>query len=1688
MKLKELQATITPAKETFKLRDLEAELATPTPAPTPTPTPKPTVRLKELEIPTIPSPTPEKPTFKLKEIAESALFPYKKLIPKIPTREQMGRLAEAIYTPKKMSKQGWSEIRDLMVNVASKPDEDWPVFDAIKFMAPKDKTSMWYHFAKNLPETVTEFEKEFAGKFTETIGDFGANALDPAFWGLYALTWYGAPVAAKAVGKFGEATGKVVVKKINDFLFQIDKALGKRFREGFVKKISQAKTLAEKKDIYAKGLAKVIEKGEIHPRYAPESAVRVKQIVQGVTRSLGKVKVSPQEIQSAQQQLRELESIRKTIPTTQMAEFGQVETAINTVKDIIAAASAKITEKAKEYAKAIEEIAEEKLIKKPIPTVKEPEKIEAELFEFFESKAPPKIEEKKKIDKKRVIPTKETVKGFAKTLRDEKVKEYQEFKPTTLPYKIRAGGKVNPGDWRNRSEWKAIDEKVRRLISTTKTEAKGIDEWAQSLGYDSDRLLIEALQDFDVTQIAKPTETISAYMEEAQYMLESPEGQEMMRVGKIDTAELVKFIRRRQEVLAQVDQETPIIQPIKGQRFPVIQTTPHTPQVREFVADTIPIHRMGGKWQMIHPILRAFHVKPDIQTISDKAIDKLKELEINNVVDVFAGSGFGAVLMQKLFPGASVRMNELDDDLQKFWRVVQEDAEGVKNALNIFRTYIHLASTPTKWPKELREKFSGFAEDTTWAAAYALEYNQAVSGRNIKKISQKKINDVIRSIDTYKRKIGRMDITKEDAAGVIKEYIEKGTKNDFLFIDPPYVWSTGYKYGADYERPAGFINLIRDLKLLHRKGVKFMFFNNDPVHQFPAVADNINNYTALNNMLDELNKLTKAGITVIRGVQPIGTRRKEIIITNLPTGKYATTKYGEETEKKFSDFWKEKEEFGVVKAREKIAREKVPVEEAMSKERKKYIGALAFRLGFIQNNKFLPRLRSFFERLTGKRFLGEMTKEQGETVVKALRKYEDNKKEIEGLMKKLKISPLLMNQIYKLYTDKTRLDQLEPEEVDKVLFALDQFEHTTDLPITFYFEYVEEGLGSWVKKNPHHQPLWDMWKRLESRAKDGRNWRMDIIMKFTDIFKEMNKEQREKIFAFMHRPKGMTHEEFLKEREKFGLTADQKKAALQARELWNYLFRESGLPPEKYWVDYQPLIQKSKGSFLRAYPDRKKIPQELRVFYEAERKGRLVPEERDPIELFKIYSQILMKKKFIHPTLVDIQKYIPALPERARLVFEMLINDEFGYRSKIEKTLDSHLESITRKILNLFEKKGINLEKTLNFLGLPTQGRMLEGMLAFARDMIYASGLGRPGAWFKNLTQEIHSMAEWATWWLKALPVSKTARGKKITQRGDIFTLGVPIKYSKGMGLVGAVSDIATWAFRNKDRGSREKAYLAGILAAEKYTRQYNAGKINEQQLMNILRFNLANSAQQEWARLVIKSKPEAYDQKHMEMLTEAIRKEIQERRTAGRKIEAKELYLGHLSGYFSQARVQYPYYGQQTEPIYRGTAGKTIGIFGTWPLRFLVMMKRWIQAGPAGWATLLRYLAIWSIADIVGDQVGLNPRRWIGALSISPEPFLSSLRTLLGVPYNIFGCLVYLVHYAVKGDDYSKRKARNKWIQAKRQHQIHYPAGVWIGELYTAFANPYLSTKERIFVAAGLPADKNTRRKIKEWRREKRR
>jgi len=1167
-----------------------------------------------------------------------------------------------------------------------------------------------------------------------------------------------------------------------------------------------------------------------------------------------------------------------------------------------------------------------------------------------------------------------------------------------INFNFRAFGKKT---LKESGEYKALPIEIKRkFFGDLGAGGVSLDKAAQLLKMD-DSELWAIIESYTSPKVAMPHETSPEWIRH--WIEQTDEGQKYYaeyKRGGLSLDKLSNIIKEKKEALSDILFRTDdITQPsAKEKQFTL---TPKVNIADKFKKEFLPFNYQGMKAQMMPFILNALGLNEDI----DKVINKKKlparltalAGQIDEIYDVFGGSGFTSVLMNKLFPDKTIHLNDKDVKMFDVWNEIANNTDKVFEAVKAFAQYIHQIETPAKWWKEIKSKFGeNFSDNQIWAAYTILRMNQ---DRSVDKISLKRLREIMDAIKPYARMLNKVERTNLDADIIFDTLLAlppEKAKRTWAILDPPYLWTTGYSEGKTFKNADQMIDYLKKLRKLHRKGVKFIYFNSEPISVFHRVMST--NLTVrskeLNDINEQLSLLAGEGVSVFRQVEPLRAAgdRREILVHNIPGTAKNIEQAKELPYKNLNDFIKE-EQFGFAELRAAYAKALPEVELPITNNQRRRVFGIISRLTALKAKGakgVTSQMRTIFKLFTGKTRLTDMTEADGKKLLDGLMAWRQNYKKVRSLLNEMRFSDEssrertireseLRDHIY-FYTGKNRLEELFPDEMEVLLTGLEGYQGMDDLSAFGNLMTTGEIMHEAVRKNEDMFPAWLTYKALGEKLKEIHQTKVERLVKFKAIYKGITAADKEKIYRFLARIKtGKKAKELHKKLQQTmidtgEITPRLLKAIQDTRLEFDELFELADMTEERYWGDYLPKMREI-GDYLLAHPGEvphhiiNNLPTELKPFFENSRTMNMANElaiysslEKDPVLLYERYLSSLLRKTYLWPKINAFLRTINVLPKRFQGILRMVIYDLSGY----------------------------NVDPYPLLVLSPEESAFMQDMLVATRDLIYGYGLGAVESAVKNITQKFHTMAEWGIFYRKARVLITNSARRQQCRDANIKSLGMPVigKQTARRAFFRKISDVgraATILFRGVDTSSRYEAYICGILAAEEYVPLFEAGKITAEELFKKLNFSLRGEGYKTLARKIINNDRLVYTEHYLEAtLPLAVRRKVEKFIKDGENIKAKVLYLGHLAGYSSQEMTQYPYYKIETEAFYRGSIFKqALGIFGTWGPRWANMVKNWSRSGNEGIKVIARYTALWVTATALLSTVGVQVWRWFGLFSL---------------------------------------------------------------------------------------------------------
>lgn len=315
--------------------------------------------------------------------------------------------------------------------------------------------------------------------------------------------------------------------------------------------------------------------------------------------------------------------------------------------------------------------------------------------------------------------------------------------------------------------------------------------------------------------------------------------------------------------------------------------------------EATPTAYQGSKRSMYGYFLDMFGIpRQDIRKIELLAKEKLGY--IDKTFDLFGGSGMVTSIFKNLMPWSKQVLSEFDPEVVNMYRMVDKNPEEVKRLVQA----IYMATQKAdgvKWEYQLQQIMPDIVDAPEYKAAKMIFESRMGRGSGVNEI---KLQKMINGIDNFHELLQEVSYGRADYHKMFDLLMNKGDEKTLVNLDPPYLWSTGYKAGTEFETAKGFIGLIDDIIKLNEKGIKVIYTNAEPRFVAPkrvafieqsrgewsklseggrelAIARTEQEWKTIEAKIEEAQA---AGITVMRNVRPKdgANGRLEIVFTNLP--------------------------------------------------------------------------------------------------------------------------------------------------------------------------------------------------------------------------------------------------------------------------------------------------------------------------------------------------------------------------------------------------------------------------------------------------------------------------------------------------------------------------------------------------------------------------------------------------------------------------------------------------------------------------------------------------------------------------------------------------------------------------------------------------------------------------------------
>lgn len=379
------------------------------------------------------------------------------------------------------------------------------------------------------------------------------------------------------------------------------------------------------------------------------------------------------------------------------------------------------------------------------------------------------------------------------------------------------------------------------------------------------------------------------------------------------------------------------------------------------------------------------------------------------------------------------------------------------------------------------------------------------------------------------------------------------------------------------------------------------------------------------------------------------------------------------------------------------------------------------------------------------------------------------------------------------------------------------------------------------------------------------------------------------------------------------LSEDEKIVAKNMQNLYKFLGKEFGVPPERMIEGYLPRIMAAMRE-----GDPSKVPAEMQAWFKRSRVGELKWKLEDPLEITRIYIHAGLRGKYLYESrlIPDFLRHIQDLPFGIKTMADhWLAHRILRHPTRLDKLTSTSFENIP------------GWKKQCDKWGADSTTALRQVTRGISQ-CVYAGGIGfRVISAGKNLTQQTHSIAILGPeYWVKGI-----LSAPKTNERQLIESLNVLRKYGAELERRGVDNpasipqraiDASNFLFRSVDSGSR-RVCLSGTRAlVHDEHKLLQQGKIDRGQFLKKTKFDL----------LPFGARPKA-----LQLFKDG-------------DIEG---YANHLGKEFVKLG-QYTYEPEDMPLAFAGNLGRLSSIFMSWPIEFAEMQAHFAKTGH--WESILYY------------------------------------------------------------------------------------------------------------------------------------
>ena len=509
-------------------------------------------------------------------------------------------------------------------------------------------------------------------------------------------------------------------------------------------------------------------------------------------------------------------------------------------------------------------------------------------------------------------------------------------------------------------------------------------------------------------------------------------------------------------------------------------------------------------------------------------------------------------------------------------------------------------------------------------------------------------------------------------------------------------------------------------------------------------------------------------------------------------------------------------------------------------------------------------------------------------------------------------------------------------------------------------------------------------------------WKRPLIERVGKLFKGVDSKSQTRITHYLEG----TSEKF----KDAPLTAKEIEISTHARNMYNKLFKEFGIDPNRFLTEYSPRVREM-GSFQAYLGKHTTAPQQIKFFAELERTGELFPREEKAQSLLLSYIHAGGKKKFLAEPWQIANKMLETtknIPSQAGKLARDFLDDIYGLPA--EST--SALRQFQTNLVASWNKR---MPGALQLGQLPA-----DAIVNLELTLTYSGAMGfRPMTVIRNATQPFITVYPrlGSRWFSRGYTKALTSKGMaEARELGILYDSYLPIPYGEEMALVkGATSMLqkGLWAFRRVDSLNRAVAYHGMKERVLHFGEKFLKNQITAKQF-------------------ITKTEIEGF---HPTVIKDQVLPLL-------RKGNIKE--LAQTMGKHLAEDTQWIYRKANAPKLMRGNVGKLFGQFGVWPASYLFYLKQLgMQGTKLGRAKRVgRFLGMSALIKEVGEKTfGVDVSRWVywNPLYWGGSPV---------------GGALLAARDLIAGSEYDKASAK---YQLKRWAALHIPNYLAIEGLFKA-------------------------------------